>query len=573
MTEQLAITLGQYSDKGRKDINQDFYGARIPDEPELELKGIAIALADGISSSNVSEVASEAAVTGFLEDYYCTSDAWSVKSSAQRVLSSINSWLYSQTHQSQYRYERDKGYVCTFSALVIKSTTAHIFHVGDSRVYRVYDNALEQLTVDHRVWVAQEQSYLAKALGMSSMLELDYQAQSIEEGDIFLLATDGVHEHISHELINKAIAACGENLNLAAKEIALKALHSGSGDNLTIQLVRVDTLPDQQGSELYQQVSGLPFPPVFEPRESFDGYKIERQLYASSRSHVYLGVDESTQERVIIKAPSTEFKDDAAYLERFLLEEWIARRINNAHVLKPCSRNRKKNFIYVATEYIEGQTLTQWMIDNPKPSVAMVRDIIEQIARGLLAFHRLEMLHQDLRPENVMVEFSGTVKIIDFGSTRVAGLSEISGAVAQPHLLGTAQFTAPEYFVGEMGSTQSDLFSLGVIAYQMLSGDLPYGVHVAKARSKAAQRRLVYRSVLREDRETPAWLDETLKRAVHPDRAKRYQELSEFIYDLSHPSDAYLNKVRPPIIERYPVVFWQIISLFLSLIILYLLSR
>ena len=83
---QLAISLGQYSDKGRKQANQDFHGALIPDEPLLSLKGIAVVLADGISTSEVGAVASESAVKSFLTDYYCTSDSWSVKTSAQRVM-------------------------------------------------------------------------------------------------------------------------------------------------------------------------------------------------------------------------------------------------------------------------------------------------------------------------------------------------------------------------------------------------------------------------------------------------------------------------------------------------------
>ena len=97
MISQLTISSGQCSDKGRKTINQDFHGIRVPREPQLGTKGIAIALADGISSSQVSQIASQTAVASFLDDYFCTSDAWSVKKSAQRVLMATNSWLYSQT--------------------------------------------------------------------------------------------------------------------------------------------------------------------------------------------------------------------------------------------------------------------------------------------------------------------------------------------------------------------------------------------------------------------------------------------------------------------------------------------
>src|SRR6187402_3301876 len=197
MSGHLKISLGQYSDKGRKESNQDFHGACIPEEPQLSSKGIAIALADGISSSNVSQVASQSAVHVFLEDYYCTSPAWSVKKSAQRVLMAVNSWLYSQTRQSPEPHEKDRGYVCTFSALVLKSTTAHLFHAGDARIYRLRDAALEQLTQDHRLWVSQEQSYLSRALGVTPNLEIDYQFTRLDAGDVFLLATDGVHQHVS----------------------------------------------------------------------------------------------------------------------------------------------------------------------------------------------------------------------------------------------------------------------------------------------------------------------------------------------------------------------------------------
>src|ERR1044071_9292279 len=158
MTDQLKISVGQHSDKGRKEINQDFDGVYIPKEPQLSTKGVAIDMADGISSSDVSQIASQFAVTGFLEDYYCTSDAWSVKTSAQRVLIATNSWLHSQTQQSHYRYDKDKGYVCTFSAMVLKSTTAHLFHVGDARIYRKRGARLERLTEDHRVKVSAEES-------------------------------------------------------------------------------------------------------------------------------------------------------------------------------------------------------------------------------------------------------------------------------------------------------------------------------------------------------------------------------------------------------------------------------
>ena len=317
MPSQLQISVGQHSDKGRKEINQDFHGACIPAEPQLSLKGVAIALADGISSSDVSHVASEATVTGFLDDYYCTGETWSVKKSAQRVLNATNSWLYSQTRRSQYRYDTGRGYVCTLSAMVIKSTTAHIFHVGDSRIYRLRDKALEQLTDDHRVIVSEDTTYLSRALGMNPQLEIDYQALPVEKGDLFFLATDGVYEYTAPGFIVNAVHEYANDLDTAARTIVGEAYRRGSTDNLTAQIVRVDGLPTRDADEIHQQLTELPFPPILEARTIFDGYKIIRELHASSRSHVYLAVDEETNAKVVIKTPSIDLQGDAAYLERF----------------------------------------------------------------------------------------------------------------------------------------------------------------------------------------------------------------------------------------------------------------
>jgi serine/threonine protein phosphatase PrpC len=571
MPRELKISIGQHSDKGRKEINQDFHGVLIPKEPLLSLKGIAIVLADGISSSQVSQVASESAVKGFLTDYYCTSEAWSVKTSAQRVIAATNSWLHAQTRRSRYAYDKDRGYVCTLSAMVVKAKAAHIFHVGDSRIYRLAGNALEQLTDDHRVVLSSEQSYLGRALGINPQIEIDYRMLEIEKGDVFVLATDGAYAHVGPRFVVNAIRTGAGDLDAAARMIVEEALRHGSADNLTVQIVRIDELPDGQAGELFGQASELPLPPLFEARMEIDGYKIIREVHGSSRSHIYLAVDSANDMLVIIKIPSIDLRGDPAYLRRFMMEEWVARRINSAHVLKPRLQSRRRSYLYVVMEFIDGQTLTQWMIDNPKPDLETIRGIVEQIAKGLQAFHRLEMLHQDIRPENIMIDKTGTVKIIDFGSTKVRGVVEASPSIDHNDILGTAQYTAPEYFLGESGSSRSDIFSLGVITYQMLTGRLPYGVQIAKARTRSEQRKLRYASALDDHREIPAWFDAVLKKAVHPDPYQRYDELSEFTFDLRHPNKALLSTASVPLIERNPLLFWQALSLVLVLAILGLL--
>ena len=563
MSQPLSVSIGGATNKGVKEINQDFLGSVIPKEPMLSSKGIVLAMADGISSSKVSQIASETAISSFLEDYYCTSDSWSVKTSAQKVIQSINSWLYAQTRNSPYRFDKDKGYVCTFSTLVLKSNTAHLFHSGDTRIYRLSGQQLEQLTEDHRRVVSADVSYLTRALGIDQTFEIDYQKQLLEQGDIYIIATDGVYEFLNGAQIANTISNA-ETLNSAADAIIEQALALGSDDNLSVQIVRVDNVPEYQLDEVHQ-LTMLPLPPRLSPRMQFDGYEIIREIYISSRSHVFLARDNETQQTAVIKTPSTELRTDTQYLERFMLEEWIAKRINNPHVAKAIIPKRKRNYLYLVTEFIDGISLNQWMIDNPKPKLEQVRNIIEQTAKGLQAFHRQEMIHQDLRPANIMIDTSNTVKIIDFGSTFIAGVTD---ANTEDIMRGTIRYSAPEYFLGQLGTQTSDIYSLAVITYQMLSGKFPYGSEIAQANSISAQRKLKYKSIINDDSELPIWIDDTLEHAVKMDPLKRYPVLTEFIHDLRQPNKLFLAKTKPPLIQRDPVMFWQWVSLILFIIII-----
>ncbi|MEK9711891.1 MAG: protein kinase, partial [Thalassolituus sp.] len=446
--------------------------------------------------------------------------------------------------------------------------TAHLFHVGDSRIYRIEDNDLELLTEDHRFYASADKSYLTRAMGMSSQLEVDYRPLVVKPGDTFILATDGIYEFVSPAFVTATVKEHHDDLEKAAEIILNQARKNDSDDNLTIQVLRIDQLPAHNKEDVHQQLTKLPFPPELMARSEFDGYNILRKIHGSPRSHVYLAQDIETGAQVILKTPSGELRNNTAYLERFLLEDWIARRIDNDHVVRPGAADRPRNFLYITTEYIEGQTLDQWMRDNPAPSLEEVRNILEQVVKGVQAFHRLEMLHQDLKPDNILIGNDGVIRIIDFGSTKVAGIAEIDSPLERLNLLGTAQYSAPEYFLGAAGSTESDVYALGVIAYEMFTGRLPYGMDVARIEKPKDRSKLRYVPIRDTGRTIPDWADEAIRKATHPVRTKRYQEPAEFIYELRHPNTKYLQKSRPPIIERDPVKFWQTVSftLFLGLI-------
>ncbi|XDA98904.1 bifunctional protein-serine/threonine kinase/phosphatase [Sulfitobacter sp. LCG007] len=561
----LSVTIGQYSDAGAKPLNQDFHGALIPEGTPLALKGITLAVADGISSSDVSHEAAQTAVRSLLTDYYATPDAWTVKTAASRVIAATNAWLYAQNRSVA---DFNAGRVCTLSALVLKGREGHVFHVGDSRVSRLSGASLEPLTRDHRVTLSAEESYLGRAMGTERTVEVDYLRLPIRPGDIFLLTTDGVHEFIGAATLRDALQR--EDFDAAARFLAEAARAAGSADNLTVQIVRIDSVAEA-GPDFEIDARHLPVPPQPRSGDVIDGLRIERQIHATARSHVHLATQPDGR-RVALKIPATDMARDADYLRRFVLEEWIARRINSSHVVRAAEPPMPRSALYVVTEFVEGQTLRQWMADHPAPSLEEVRDIAGQIAAGLRAFHRREMTHQDLRPENIIIDTGGTVKIIDMGSTAVAGVEEAMPGVLGD-LPGTYQYTAPEYFSGDGLGWRSDQYALGVVVYEMLTGRLPYGTRVARVANRRDRMRLSYIPARVAASPVPAWMDTALRRATHPDPVQRYDALSEFIADLKRPGSTWNATRHVPLAERDPIRFWQSVSAILALVCLILAVR
>jgi serine/threonine protein phosphatase PrpC len=574
MVAKLKVRVGQFSDKGVKAENQDSLGFSVPSNlVTLETKGVACALADGISSSAAGKQASQACVTGFITDYFSTPDSWSVKQSGGKVLTAINTWLHGQSNQYK---DASRGLASTFSAMVIKSTTAHLFHVGDSRIYLYRDGELEQLTTDHRIRIDDNKEYLGRAFGVDYCLDIDYKSLTAEEGDRFLFTTDGVHDVLSHKQLRGLLGESSDDLDALAEKICRQALEQNSPDNVSCQILQVEQLPSQDANEVFAQLTALPFPPELYEGVILDGYRITRELHASSTSQLYLAVDTETGEKVVLKTPSVNFEDDPAYLERFQLEEWIGRRVVSPHVVQTVEQKRPRRFLYYVLEYVDGKTLEQMLDDAGTLDLKTVRELVPQIIAGLRAFHRLDMLHQDLKPGNIMVTHDGVLKIIDFGSTKIAGIADISTPVERRELLGTKHYTAPEYLLGKHGTSKSDQFALGCIVYQMLTGKLPYGEKLASVRDQRGINRLSYRPISESITDIPHWVDKAIRKAVQLTPESRYEAMSEFESDLIKPNPDYLREEQLPLLQRNPVAFWRSLSMLLAitnLALIYLLTK
>ena len=523
----------------------------------MHSKGVVGVIADGVSSSAAAREASEACVKGFVSDYYSTPDSWTVKTAGRRVLGAINRWLYGQSIKN---HEGQSAMLTTFSACVIKSTTAHIFHIGDSRIYLYRDGDLECLTRDHTMWMSDQRAFLSRAMGADHHVEIDYRSYPLEAGDVLLFSTDGVHDFLSNKHISELMAEGHNSLQNIANTLVEQALAAGSNDNVSCLLMHMEALPEPDEDEFYRKLTELPFPPPLDAGMKMDNYEILREIHASKRTQVYLARDMLSEQKVVIKTPSVNYEDDAEYIDHFMHEEWVGKRLSSDHTLKIISSERPRHFLYYVTEYLEGQTLREWMHDHPHATVKEVRQLIKQIASGLRAMHRLEMIHQDLKPENIFIDSHGTVKIIDFGSTRIPGFEELSSPLSDEQgFLGTLHYAAAECLRGEKASNRSDIFSLAVIAYEMLTGHLPYG-------EKDTVRGTLnhpYLAARQFNKELPDWVEAALIKGLKKDPLKRHQLLSEFVHDLSYPNKGLMVQRSAPLLERNPVGFWRGVSLIL----------
>lgn len=565
----LVVTMAFKTVPGVKSVNEDAVAiSQAPNGHALVNKGICALIADGVSSAEAGREASEYCVNTFIQEYYRTPDTWSVSQSGEKTLSSINLNLFKKSHAFT---QQEKGYLCTFSGLILKSRTAHFFHAGDSHIYLVRDGHLKLITRDHTVNLGGGKNILARAVGMDNSLQIDYGKQPLEEGDLFLLSTDGVHDFIAEdELIATLLFEQTEQQR--CDSLVQLALDNGSDDNISCALVKVNSLPQESRDDLNTKLTRLPFPPDLEPGMSLDGYRIDKELFASNRSQVYLVTDQESDQQMVMKTPSLNFQDDISYIDRFIREEWIGKRIDSEYVVKIITQTRQRNFLYYLLEYVPGIPLDKWMAQNPLPSPKLAISIVKQIALALQAFHERETIHQDLKPGNILIDEQSKVKVIDFGSVFVAGIAEIFVPLEHEGALGTATYSDPHYLQGKNTGVQGDIYALATISYELFTGQLPYTDKIEQCQNSFEYAKLRYRPAHEINPRIPLWFDRALEKGVSFDLSQRYSRLQKFVNDLSKPNPVFLQD-DPKVSKSRGLLFWQLMSGFwiLMLVIVVLL--
>jgi eukaryotic-like serine/threonine-protein kinase len=260
----------------------------------------------------------------------------------------------------------------------------------------------------------------------------------------------------------------------------------------------------------------------------FDGrYRIVRKLGAGGMANVYLAEDQELGRRVAIKILNDRHANDEQFVERFRREAKSAAGLSHPNIVSIYDRGEAEGTYYIAMEHLDGRTLKELIVSRGPAPVHVAIDYARQILAALRFAHRHGIVHRDIKPHNVLVDSEGRVKVTDFGIAR-AGASQMTEAGS---IIGTAQYLSPEQARGSPVDQRSDIYSLGIVLYELLTGSVPFTgdspVEIAMKHLSATPQPPSSR---RPD--VPRDVDLVVLRSLAKDPDDRYQTAEEMDADL-----------------------------------------
>lgn len=553
----LQLSFAQATATGPRAENQDALRLVTP-APELAAsKGYLFALADGVSQCADGGLAARASLQALALDYYATPATWAVPQALDRLLLAQNRWLRAQGS--------GQPLLTTLSALVIRGRRFTLAHVGDCRVYRWHQGRLHCLSEDH-VWDQPGmQHVLKRALGLDQHLLVDYLEGELHSGESYLLLSDGVWASLGDQGILSVLREHAD-LQEAANTLVASAHLCGSQDNASALLVRVEQLGPANLGDTLAQLQQWPVPTALRPGQLIDGWRVDAQLARSRQSLLYR-VHDSQGHPWLLKTLPTGQETQAGAAQRLLQEEWFLRRVAGRHFPEVHAASHRQHLYYLMREY-PGQTLATLLTESgPLPLVQWL-EVARQLLQAVGVLHRRNLLHRDIKPDNLHLGEDGQLRLLDFGLAYCPGLSEDA-----PHdLPGTPSFIAPEAFEGQPPSPRQDLYALGVTLYQLLTGHYPYGEIEAfqHPRFNNPINPARYRPDL------PEWLQRNLEQAVAADPAQRFETAEQWLLLLERGDRQELTGRPRPLLEREPLKVWRtlaLLSMLFNLIALFCLFK
>src|ERR1700753_710143 len=257
-------------------------------------------------------------------------------------------------------------------------------------------------------------------------------------------------------------------------------------------------------------------------------YRLEARIGAGGMSTVYRALDETLQRQVAIKLMNREVTSDSDQLERFRREARAVAQLSHPHIVGVIDAGEDEGRPYIVFEYVEGETLKERLRGLGRLPIAEAVAYGIEIARALGVAHARHIVHRDVKPQNVLIDEEGSAKVTDFG---IARTMDEEGLTADGRVLGTTDYVSPEQALGRPVTGQSDLYSLGVVLYEMLTGEVPFkGENQVAVAMKHVREQLP--DVQQKRPEISAALAAVVEGATAKREADRYADDAEMITDL-----------------------------------------
>ena len=529
-------------------------------------------------------------------------------------------------------YERLPALLSTLSGLLCIGDRIHLFHTGDSRIYRIGIDSMVLLTKDHHIHHGRDKGALSAAIGADTRVELQQSVFTLHQNECLALMTDGVYESITPAELQFELCAAVQAMHQSvacpnqiidhlqmSQRLCEHAFSEGSHDNLSVIMlgmndeiikskthretdnaIALDQGLDSDRSHA-QDINHYRLPTGLAVGAQIDNFVVKKIIARTARSEVYL-VEDNDQHAFVLKSPSLNVIADGYYLREFLKERKIGlslskhKRIgepaynqvnpnsvsshdplltsdvskklnatfnasNASGLLRYYPVPASSTYLYHLTEYIEGESLRVFMDRQAPCDIWQTYDLLTKIGMAVRVMHRNYLLHQDIKPENILLTQSGAVKLIDFGS---ASSSILKDSTRPPN--GDLHYAAPEYYTDAPKGVHSDLFSIAVIGYELLTGELPFSSQELMNPSVSL---VVPAERLRQNR-VPATSQQALMRALHSSTQARYQAIGEFLQDFN-PDNSNDTRDPEPLIIRHPLLVWHSICFIQFVIIISLL--
>ncbi len=486
----MELTYAELSSPGPvRDHNEDFVGFWQPQsvEEKRSLGAVAV-LADGVGGMDYGEVASRLAVETALTTFREAPEGQTQQQLLTQMFNAANIAVYDKGMENHGKHRM----ATTLCIAVLRNNEVVVGNVGDSRVYLVHKGEIKQLSTDHSyvgmqqkfgliseqdAKTSEHRSILTRSVGQDPVIRVDVEATTVFKGDRIVLCSDGLYAHVADSEIADIVSRLSPAQ--ACRQLVALAEQRGTDDNLSIQVVQMNDVEEisyYRGVPTYHKPANPPTGYDLQPGQTLDSrFFITETISRSGMATIFKATDLKTKETVAVKVPFMEFESDPGFYSRFQREEEIGLRLNHPYILKfiPEEEGEHRSRPYIVTEYLRGYTLAHLLNSmRPMPEKDALK-LASRICDALAHMHDHNVIHRDLKPQNIMICYDGALRIMDFGIAKSEEGRRITFAGFSP-AVGTPDYMAPEQIKGKRGDERTDIYSLGAMLYEMVVGETPF---------------------------------------------------------------------------------------------------